>query len=54
MELALMTISAIFCARSSASDDLPLAVGPAISTTSAPPRIAVSIASLIVPGCPRL
>src|ERR1700741_643560 len=32
MESVLMTIPPAFCARSSASADLPLAVGPAIST----------------------
>src|SRR5258708_12705863 len=32
MESALMTTPPFFCARASASADLPLAVGPAIST----------------------
>src|SRR5260221_5700925 len=32
MESVLMTIPPVFCASSSASADLPLAVGPAIST----------------------
>src|SRR5664279_4944988 len=32
MESALMTTPPVFCARASASPDLPLAVGPAIST----------------------
>src|SRR6202051_5334185 len=32
MESVLMTTPPVFCARASASADLPLAVGPAIST----------------------
>src|SRR3984893_16553778 len=34
MESALITTPPVFCASSSASADLPLAVGPAISTAS--------------------
>src|SRR4051812_40328261 len=38
MESALITIPPVFCASSSASADLPLAVGPAISTALLPER----------------
>src|SRR5882724_877410 len=37
MESVLMTIPPVFCATSSASADLPLAVGPAISTAVVTP-----------------
>src|SRR5260221_11161960 len=38
MESVLMTTPPVFCARVSASADLPLAVGPAISTALLPTR----------------
>src|SRR5512140_1529141 len=58
MESVLMTTPPVFCANSSASADLPLAVGPAISTallTPCEPACMSLVATLICnPGNPAL
>src|SRR5213079_3414010 len=47
MESALMMTPPVFCASSSASADLPLAVGPAISTAFLPSSCEFSCMSLV-------